>query len=316
MLACLSAEYMNMKPVLLSYHGNGPKGRDELFSRFDVVSPEEEYDKNKVVAINCTMSHSIGRDLISSLPNLEVIATFSVGFNHIDLRAAKECGVKVTNTPDVLSAETADTGMALLLATARRIVENDKYVRDGRWSIEGDLPLSTSLADKKIGIVGLGGIGKKVAKRCEAFDMSVVYHGRSKQDVAYAYYDDLKVMASDCDFLMLTCPGGEATHNLINAEVLQALGENGMLINIARGSVVDEPALVKALQDKVIAGAGLDVFADEPNVPEALIGMDNVVLLPHIGSATVETRIKMGQLVIDNILAHFDGKELLTEVKL
>ena len=238
-----------------------------------------------------------------------------MGFNHIDLQAAKEQGVKVTNTPDVLSAETADTGMALLLATAKRVAEGDKFVREGQW-LKGDLPLGTSLADKKIGIVGLGGIGKKVAKRCEAFEMEVVYHGRNKQDVAYMYYDDLKAMALDCDFLMLTCPGGDATHNLINAEILQALGKTGMLINIARGSVVDEPALVKSLQDKTIAGAGLDVFADEPNVSESLISMDNVVLLPHIGSATIETRIKMGQLVIDNILAHFDGKELLTSVKM
>ena len=145
--------------------------------------------------------------------------------------------------------------------------------------------------------------------------MTVLYHGRHKQDVAYTYYDDLKEMATQSDFLMLTCPGGAATQNIVNAEILQALGEGGMLINIARGSVVDEPALVKALQDKTIAGAGLDVFADEPNVPKELMAMDNVVLLPHIGSATTETRIKMGQLVIDNILAHFDGRELLTEVK-
>ena len=146
--------------------------------------------------------------------------------------------------------------------------------------------------------------------------MTVLYHGRNKQDVAYTYYDDLKEMATQSDFLMLTCPGGAATHNLVNAEILQALGKEGILINIARGSVVDESALVAALQGGVIGAAGLDVFADEPNVPQELISMDNVVLLPHIGSATVETRIKMGQLVIDNILAHFDGKELLTEVKL
>ena len=304
-----------MKPVLLSFYNNGPAGRGALLEKFEVVLPDDAYDKDKVVAINCSNENPVKAELIRSLSNLEIIATFSVGYEHIDLQAAQECGVKVTNTPDVLSAETADTGMALLLATAKRIVENDKYTRAGRWAKEGDLSLGTSLADKKIGIVGLGGIGKKVAKRCEAFEMEVVYHGRNKQEVDYTYYDDLKNMASDCDFLMLCCPGGEATHNLVNAEILQALGETGMLINIARGSVVDEPALVKALQDKVIAGAGLDVFADEPNVPESLISMDNVVLLPHIGSATVETRIKMGQLVIDNILAHFDGKELLTEVK-
>lgn len=317
-----------MKPVLLAFYDNGQCGVGAIEDKYEIIHlwddgrPDgvvsDSKDKivanqDKVTAIICTMMHDINADLIKSLPNLEIIATFSVGFNHIDLEAAKECGVKVTNTPDVLSAETADTGMTLLLATAKRTAEGNKFVREGQW-LKGELPLGTSLADKKIGIVGLGGIGKKVAKRCEAFDMTVVYHGRSKQDVAYTYYDDLKAMASDCDFLMLTCPGGEATQNLVNAEILQALGESGMLINISRGSVVDEPALIKALQEGVIAGAGLDVFADEPNVPDAFMVMDNVVLLPHIGSATVETRKKMGQLVIDNILAHFDGKELLTEV--
>ena len=312
-----------MKPVLLSFHNNGVLGVDALEERFEVVKLYEADDKQalidqykvEAVAINCTMCHPITAELMSSMPKLEVVSTFSVGFDHIDLRAAKDHNVKVTNTPDVLSAETADTGMALLLATAKRIAQGDKFVRDGGW-LKGDLPLGTSLADKKIGIVGLGGIGKKVAKRCEAFEMDVVYHGRNKQDVDYTYYDDLKTMAQDCDFLMLTCPGGESTHNLINAEILQALGENSMLINIARGSVVDEPALIKALSDGTIKGAGLDVFADEPNVPKELISMDNVVLLPHIGSATMETRAKMGQLVVDNILAHFDKKKLLTEVKL
>ena len=286
----------------------------KLFEAADEQALIEQY-KNEAVAINCNMAHQISAEVIASMPKLQVISTFSVGFDHIDLDAAKTQGVKVTNTPDVLSADTADTGMALLLATAKRTVEGDRFVRDGKW-YKGQLPLGTALEDKTIGIVGLGGIGKKVAKRCEAFEMTVIYYGRNKQEVAYTYYDDLKNMAEDCDFLMLCCPGGAATHNLINAEVLEALGENGMLINIARGSVVDEPALIQALSDGTIKAAGLDVFADEPNVPQALISMDNVVLLPHIGSATNEIRKKMGQLVVDNIVAHFDGKELLTEVKI
>ncbi len=312
-----------MKPVLLAYYDNAPFGVSLLEDKFEVINlwevtspaPLIEANRDRVTTILCSMMHDMNADVIKSFPNLKMIATYSVGYDHIDIKAAQECGVKVSNTPDVLNAETADTGMALLLATAKRIVENDKFLRAGKW-LEGYLPCGTSLADKTIGIVGLGGIGKKVAKRCEAFEMNVVYHGRSKQDVAYTYYDDLKAMALECDFLMLTCPGGATTQNLINAEILQALGENGMLINIARGSVVDEPALIKALNEGIIKGAGLDVFADEPNVPEALMAMDNVVLLPHIGSATTETRSKMGQLVIDNILAHFDGKELLTEVKI
>jgi len=310
------------KPVLLSFHPNGPKGLDDLSDRFRIIKLFHEDDpeaviqdcKDDVVAINCTMDHKITDKIIAALPNLEIIATYSVGFDHIDLESAKKHGVKVTNTPKVLAAETADTGMALLLATARRIVEADMYVRVGKW-LTSDMPLGTSLANKRIGIVGLGDIGSKVARRCEAFDMEVVYHGRHEQkDKPYKYYADVVEMAKDCDFLMLCCPGGAATANLVDIHVLEALGPEGILINIARGSVVDEPALVEALQNGTIAAAGLDVFAKEPHVPVEYISMDNVVLLPHIGSATLETRTKMGQLVIDNILAHFDGKPLLTEV--
>lgn len=188
------------------------------------------------------------------------------------------------------------------------------YVRVGKWH-NGELPLGTTLANKTVGIVGLGDIGSKVAKRCEAFDMDVVYYGpREKSQYTYKYYDDVVAMAKDCDYLILTCPGGPETAGLVDSHVLDALGEKGILVNIARGSVVDESELIKALQEGRISGAGLDVFANEPHVPVELISMDNVVLLPHIGSATKETRTVMGQLVIDNILAHFDGKELLTKV--
>ena len=310
------------KPILLAFHNNGVLGLSQLENRFEIINMRQEKDpeatlqqhKDNVTAINCTMDNKITRKLIEALPNLEIIATFSVGFDHIDLEAAKERGIKVTNTPDVLSAETADTGMALLLATARRVVEGDVYVRVGKW-LNGDLGLSTSLTGKKIGIVGLGGIGAKVAKRCEAFEMEVSYYGpNEKPQHPYKYYDDVTTMARECDYLMLCCPGGAATANLVDANVLDALGASGILINIARGSVVDEPALIEALQNGTIKAAGLDVFANEPHVPQELISMDNVVLLPHVGSATVETRMAMGQLVIDNILAHFDGKTLLTEV--
>ena len=311
-----------MKPVLLSFHANGPATVEQLEKRFDVIKlfqskdPEADIQKHKndVVAINCTVGQHITRKIIESLPNLEIIATFSVGFDHIDLDAAKERDIRVTNTPHVLAAETADTGMSLLLATAKRVVEGDVYVRVGKW-LNGELPLGTSLGNKTVGVVGLGDIGSKVAKRCAAFDMNVVYYGpREKSGYNYKYYADICEMARDCDFLILTCPGGEATANLVDTNVLDALGSKGILINIARGSVVDQPALIKALQEGGIKGAGLDVFADEPHVPQELISMDNVVLLPHIGSATVETRIVMGQLVIDNIMAHFDGKELPAKV--
>lgn len=313
-----------MKPVLLSFHNNGSKGVEDLEERFQAIRLWKEKDpesviqqhKDEVVAINCTISNKITRKIIEALPNLEIISTFSVGFDHIDLETAKERGIKVTNTPDVLCQETADTGMALLLATAKRVVEADMFIRVGKW-LSGDFPLGVSLAGKTIGIVGLGGIGSKVAKRCEAFEMNVVYYGpRRKPEYEYEYFNDLIQMAQKCDMLIVTCPGGEATANLVDIHVLEALGAKGILINIARGSVVDESALIKALKEGLIGGAGLDVFANEPHVPDEFISMDNVVVLPHIGSGTVETRIKMGQLVIDNIKAHFDGRKLLTEVQL
>lgn len=312
------------KPVLLSFYNNGPVGLEQLEEQFNIIKLWREEDpeatiqthKNDIVAINCSVPHKITEKIINSLPNFKIIATFSVGFDHIDVKAAKKAGVRVTNTPDVLSAETADTGMALLLATAKRLAEGDMYIRVGKW-LNGDMPLGVSLTGKMVGIVGLGGIGAKVAKRCEAFEMNVVYYGpREKPDYSYDYYADIVEMAEKCDFLILTCPGGEATANLVDANVLDALGPKGILINIARGSVVDHPALIAALQNNSIAAAGLDVFQNEPRVPQEFISMDNVVLLPHIGSATVETRSAMGQLVIDNILAYFEGKPLLTEVKI
>ncbi|NCO03134.1 MAG: 2-hydroxyacid dehydrogenase [Alphaproteobacteria bacterium] len=311
-----------MTRALLSFHGNGITGIKEFEDDFNVIrlfsakDPEAEIQAHKddVVAINCSVGHKITRKLIESLPNLEIIATFSVGLDHIDLEAAKERGIRVTNTPDVLSAETADTGLALLLATAKHIVVDDMYVRVGKW-LNGDPPLGTSLTNKKVGIVGLGAIGAKVASRCAAFEMDVSYYGpREKIDQPYTYYSDIEKMAADVDFLILTCPAVPETINLVDANILQALGPRGILINIARGSIVDEPALIKALQNGVIAGAGLDVFANEPHVPVELFPMDNVVLLPHIGSATKETRDKMGRLVIDNIKAHFKGGKLLTPV--
>jgi lactate dehydrogenase-like 2-hydroxyacid dehydrogenase len=296
----------------------------QLEQHFEIIKLWKEKDpesimqsrKNDIEVIVAMHYIPVSKHLIESLPNLKIIATFSVGTDHIDLEAAKSHGVVVTNTPDILCQETADTGMSLLLAVARRIPEGDMFVRVGKW-LNGPMPLGVTLANKKIGIVGLGGIGSLVAKRCEAFEMEVVYYGpRKKNQYDYTYYDDVTEMARDVDFLMLTCPGGEATANLIDANVLDALGPKGILINIARGSVVDEPALIAALQNGTIAAAGLDVFANEPHVPEEFISMDNVVLLPHIGSATVETRKAMGQLVVDNILAHREGKALLTEVKI
>lgn len=294
----------------------------ELERLFDVIKLYKEPDAESVLAarradirgIASQFTRPVPKSLIDSLPNLEIIAQFGVGYDNIDMAAARARGVKVTNTPGLLTEDTADTAMSLLLAVSRRICEGDMFVRVGKWQ-SGPLPLGRTLKGKTAGIVGLGRIGAAIARRCAAFDMNVVYHGRRKKaGVDYPYYDDLHAMARDSDYLILACPGGPETHGMIDATVLDALGPEGFLINIARGTVVDEPALVRALKEKTIAGAGLDVFIHEPHVPHELISMDNVVMTPHIGSATIETRTKMGQLVIGNLLAHFAGRELLTPV--
>jgi hydroxypyruvate reductase len=270
--------------------------------------------QDKIRGFASFTGYRVPADLIAALPKLEIIATMSVGTDHIDLGAAKARGIAVTNAPDVLTDCVADIGMALVLAVARRLIVADRFVREGRW-LKGTFPLATKVGGATMGVVGMGRIGKAVAKRAEAFGMNIVYHGRHRQsDVAYPFYDDLIAMARASDYLMLAAPGGPSTRHLVNAAVLDALGSEGVVINIARGSVVDEQALVAALQAGTLGGAGLDVYEDEPRVPEALMKLDNVVLLPHIASATNATRNVMGQLMIDNLKAHFAGKPLLTPV--
>jgi hydroxypyruvate reductase len=258
--------------------------------------------------------YPISAALIKALPRLEIIASMSVGTDHIDLAAARACGIPVTNAPDVLTDCVADLGIGLAINLARNLVAADRFVRAGEWT-KSLFPLATKLGGATMGVVGLGRIGKAVAKRAEAFGMRIVYFGRRRQaDVTYDFYNDLVAMARDSDYLMLTCPGGEATRHLVDAEVIAALGPEGMLINIARGSVVDQPALIEALQARRLGGAALDVYAAEPRVPEALMRLDNVVLTPHVASATQATRSAMGNLMVDNLLAHFAGKPLLTPV--
>lgn len=257
----------------------------------------------------------VSERLMKALQNLEIIAQFGVGYDNIDLEAAKQHNITVTNTPDVLTDDTADVALFLMLNVARRAVEADMFVRVGRWH-SGPMPLSTSVSEKTVGIVGLGKIGKAIAKRAEAFNTNVIYHSRTQKDVPYTFYDNLEDMAKAADFLILACSGGDDTAGIIDYKILDALGPKGYLINIARGSVVNEEDLLIALRNKDIAGAGLDVFADEPNVPDEMLKMDNVVLSPHVGSATHETRAKMGQLVIANFKACFDGEAVLTPVKL
>ncbi|MCP8939583.1 2-hydroxyacid dehydrogenase [Alsobacter sp. SYSU M60028] len=253
---------------------------------------------------------------MGKLPKLEIVANFGVGYDSVDAKWAGEHKIVVTNTPDVLTEEVADTALGLLLMTARDLSRSERYLRAGLWEKQGPFPLSTStLRDKTVGILALGRIGKAIATRCEAFGLKIVYHGRSPQkDVPYRYYASLVEMAKDVDILISVAPGGPDTFHIVDAEVLRALGPAGILVNIGRGSVVDEGALISALQNKVIHSAGLDVFEHEPHVPSELMAMDHVVLLPHVGSGSVHTRRLMGQLMVDNLTSWFAGKGPLTPV--
>jgi lactate dehydrogenase-like 2-hydroxyacid dehydrogenase len=262
-----------------------------------------------------TLAGRIDAELFDRLPALEIVANFGVGYDNIDAAAAAARGITVTNTPGVLDDEVADLTVGLLLATLRRIPQADRHVRDGRWP-DGPFPLSPTLRGRRIGMLGLGAIGKAVARRLAGFDVPIAYHARHRQaGVGYDYHDSPVALAAACDVLIAIVPGGAGTRHLVDASVLAALGADGVLINVARGSVVDETALVAALADGTIGGAGLDVFEDEPHVPEALRAMANVVLLPHIGSASVHTRAAMGRLVVDNLVGWFDGDGAVTPVR-
>lgn len=253
-------------------------------------------------------------ELMAALPKLEVVGCYGVGVDSIDLGYAREHGVIVTNTPGVLTDDVADMALGLLLDVCRRISAGDRYIRNGQW-LKGPMPLTRSLTGKRVGILGLGRIGRAIAQRAEAFGCVPSYHGpREKPDAPYRYHADLTEMAEACEFLVVACPGGPSTAGIVDRAVIDALGPDGGVINISRGSVIDEPALVAALQEGRLGSAGLDVFAAEPNVPEPLLTMDSVVLQPHMGSGTKETRAAMGQLVIDNLGAHFDGRPVLTPV--
>ena len=259
-------------------------------------------------------SERISPELMQRLPKLEIISSFGVGYDHVDAAWAGAHGIIVTNTPGVLNEEVADTAMGLLLCTVRQLPQADRFVRSGKWT-KSEFPHTQSLRERTVGIVGLGRIGKAIARRLDASAVKVVYHGRNKQpDVSYRYYPDLVAMAREVDILLVITPGGAGTKHLINAQVLEALGPQGILINVARGSVVDEAALIEALRKKKIYSAGLDVFESEPHVPRELIEMEQVVLLPHVGSASIYTRRAMDQLVVDNLLAWADGRPPLTPV--
>ncbi|MBC3943182.1 2-hydroxyacid dehydrogenase [Sphingomonas albertensis] len=247
--------------------------------------------------------------LLDRLPALEIVAIHGVGYDGIDLAAAQARGIAVTTTPDVLTDDVADLAIALMLAVQRRVVANDRAVRDGGWQVD----LSRRASGRRIGIFGLGRIGKAIAKRAAPFARGLHYTARSaKPDFTGVFHADIASLAAACDVLIVSAPGGDATAHIVDAGVLAALGGDGILVNIARGSLIDETALIAALAAGTIAGAGLDVFADEPSVPDALKAMDQVVLSPHQGSATVDGRAAMAALVVANLDAHFSGKALLT----
>jgi lactate dehydrogenase-like 2-hydroxyacid dehydrogenase len=252
---------------------------------------------------------------LAQFPKLEIVSTFGVGYDHVDANYARDHNIVVTNTPDVLTEEVADIAMGLLIATVREFVKADRYLRSGLWTTQ-NFPLSVgSLRDRKVGMVGMGRIGQAIARRLEASLVPVVYHTRNPAaGLSYKHYPDLIEMAKAVDTLVVIVPGGAATAKMVNAEVMQALGPRGVIINVARGTVVDEQALITALKSGTILAAGLDVFEKEPGVPDELKAMQNVVLLPHIGSASVVTRNAMDQLVVDNLKAWFAGKPPLTPV--
>ncbi len=251
---------------------------------------------------------------MSRFPNLKIVANFGVGYDTVDAAWAGKHGIIVTNTPGVLDEEVADTALGLVLATVRQLPAAERHLRAGRW-LQEPFPLTPTLRGRTVGILGLGRIGKAIAKRVAAFGLAVAYHNRRPQpDVPFLYYPTLVGLAQACDILIVVTPGGSETRHLVGSEVLEALGPTGILINVARGSVVDEQALIRALKVRIILAAGLDVFADEPRVPQELIDMDHVVLLPHVGSASQHTRDAMGQLVVDNILSWAAGKGPLTPV--
>lgn len=311
------------KPDLLSVEALRPQSMEELAQIFTVHAlPMDKslwIERAKPIADKVRFVQTTGfagcpGDLMATLPKLEIVSCMGVGVDAIDLAQARKRGIAVTNTPEVLNDDVADLAIALLLMTARHLALSDRYVRDGRWKKLGNQALATKVSGKKLGIVGMGRIGKVIAKRAQAFDMSIDYHTRTKADVPFRHWPDLAAMARAVDFLIVIVPGGPATKGLINAAVIDALGPKGIFINVSRGSVVDEPALVKALVGGKIAGAGLDVFADEPNVPPELLGLDNVVLSPHVGSGTQETRGAMADLVVNNLKAHLAGEPLLTRV--
>ncbi|AWI90985.1 2-hydroxyacid dehydrogenase [Methylobacterium sp. DM1] len=309
-------------PDILLIRQTRPDVAERLAERFRLHRMEEAPNRAafldtvgpRIRALAVGAMCPIDAALFDRLPRLEIVASFGVGYDTIDVGEAHRRGIVVTHTPDVLSDEVADLALGLLLATLRRIPQADRYLRAGRWR-ERSFPLTTSFRERRVGILGLGRIGRAIARRLEGFGVTIAYHGRTPQDgVPYAYHDSLLGLARAVDTLIVAAPGGSGTNGIVDAGVLAALGADGIVVNIARGSVIDEAALIAALQSGTILGAGLDVFENEPHVPQALIDLEQTVLLPHVGSGSHHTRAAMGRLLTDNLFSWFDGKGPVTPV--
>ena len=314
---------MSVNPVILQTMAMPLRVTERLGDRYEVLRLWEAENANDLIEAHgsevravLTMGHGkVDAAMIDALSNLEMISVMGVGYDGVDVRYALAKGAPTTNTPGVLSAEVANLAIGLVLSVTREIPKADAYVRDGRW-LKADFPLNRTIVGRPIGVVALGGIGLAVADRLTALGAHVTWTGpRPKPDAAYPFEPDIARLAEQSDGLVLCCPGGPATRHLVNRKVLNALGPDGWIVNVARGSVIDEQALVEALMAKRIWGAGLDVFEEEPKVPTALFDLDNVVLQPHQASATVATRNAMADLAVENLDLHFAGKPLKTPVK-
>lgn len=314
----------NKKPALIQLAPIAhPDAEVRLSAHYDVTQLKSGPDHDATVAalrddaavIVTSATTSTPADLIDQFPNLRAICSFGVGYDSIDVKHAQQKGIQVSNTPDVLNDCVADHAFGLLLAAARRLGHADRFVRDNLWGSGTRFPLGVKANHKKLGIVGLGRIGMAIARRAAGFDMEIRYHNRNpRNDTSLEYEPSLEALAQWADFLVIATVGGPSTRKLIDAQILKALGPQGMIINISRGSVIDEQALVQALQDGALGGAGLDVYVDEPKVPDVLKTMDNVVLAPHIASATVETRRAMTELVLSNVDAFATTGKVLTPI--
>lgn len=311
-----------MKHDLILTAKGHPGTQKRMEQEFNLIKLWEQPDRAtalkaaapKVRALAHTGHSKVDAALMDALPKLEIISNFGVGVDQIDLDAAKARNIIVTNTANALNDCVADCAIALVLNTLRKFSQADKYLRAGLWKSRGTYPFTTSLGGKTLGILGLGRIGEEIANRAKAFKMEIRYHNRNRKDVPWTYDPDPVTLAKNSDVLLAITPGGPETDKLVNAAVLDALGPQGYFVNVARGSVVDQAVLLKYLQENRIAGAGLDVFEKEPDVPPEFFELDNVVLLPHMASASNETRTAMGDLQIENVLLHLNGKPVKTPV--